>query len=108
MTPPLEVVFSQDALLDLQEIYLWIAADGNGPIVAQRYTRRSEDRCLRIGEAVGVGRQRDDLLPGLRLLAFERSATIAHRQVGDVVEILNIFGAGRDYEAFYGADDEEG
>ncbi len=104
----LEVVFSRDALLDLQDIYIWIAASGNGPITAERYTRRIEERCLEIGDAPDVGRSRDDLFPGLKLLAFERRATIAYRTLEGVVEILNIFGTGRDYEAFYGDDDERG
>ncbi len=104
----LDVVFSQASLLDLKDIYVWIALNGNGPLTAERHTRRIEDRCLDLGEAPHPGRQRDDLFPGLRLIAFERSATIAYRVVGDVVEILNIFGSGRDYEAFYDDLDERG
>ena len=104
----LDVVLSRDALEDLQDIYVWIAANGTGPITAERYTRRIEDRCAEIGAAPGVGREREDLLPGLRLLVFERRVTIAYRIWNDTVEVLNIFGAGRDYEAFYLEDDEGG
>ena len=104
----LEVVFSRDSLTDLKDIYVWIASNGAGPITAERYTRRIEDRCNDIGSAPSTGRARNDLLPGLRLITFERSAMIAYREIEDVVEILNIFGAGRDYEAFYLVDDKQG
>ena len=104
----LEVVFSRDSLRDLRDIYVWIASNGAGPLTAERYTRRIEDRCNDIGSAPGAGRARNDPLPGLRLITFERSATIAYREVGHVVEILNIFGAGRDYEVFYLDDDKQG
>jgi len=48
-----------------------------------------------------AGRPRDDLLPGLRTVPFERKAVIACRLIEDRVEITNLFYGGRDYEALY-------
>jgi toxin ParE1/3/4 len=47
------------------------------------------------------GRPRDDLAAGLRTVPFERTAVIAYVVSGDLVEVINIFYGGRDYEAIY-------
>jgi len=41
------------------------------------------------------GTVRDRVLPGLRIIGFERNASIAFRVVGDSVEILRILRRGR-------------
>ena len=42
---------------------------------------------------------RDDLIPGLRIVPFERSALIAYVVDADAVRIISIFYGGRDFEA---------
>ena len=44
------------------------------------------------------GRRRDDILPGLRTIGFERRATIAFRVLKTRVEIVSIAYGGRDFE----------
>jgi toxin ParE1/3/4 len=44
------------------------------------------------------GRQRDDILPGLRVTGFERRVNIAFVVTADTVLIQGIFYGGRDYE----------
>jgi toxin ParE1/3/4 len=45
------------------------------------------------------GRRRDDILPGLRVIGFERRVNIAFVVTADTVFIEGIFYGGRDYEA---------
>jgi toxin ParE1/3/4 len=45
------------------------------------------------------GRRRDDILPGLRSIGFERRATIAFRVLKTRVEIVSIAYGGRDFES---------
>jgi toxin ParE1/3/4 len=44
------------------------------------------------------GRRRDDIVPGLRTIAFERRATIAYRVLKTHVEIVSVAYGGRDFE----------
>jgi toxin ParE1/3/4 len=56
-------------------------------------------RCESLAEFPLKGRARDDLMKGLRVLPFEKKAIIAYRILADMVEVLNMFYDGRDYEA---------
>jgi toxin ParE1/3/4 len=47
------------------------------------------------------GQRRDDLLPGLRTIGFERRATIAFVVTADAVLIEGIFYGGQDFEGFF-------
>lgn len=69
------------------------------PVTAQRFTDRIWAACEKIGNAPLGGRPRDDLLPGLRTVPFEKKAIIAYRVDGETVEIVNVFYGGSDYEA---------
>lgn len=51
------------------------------------------------------GRQRDDLLPGLRTTGFERGVTIAFLVTADAVLIEGIFYGGQDFEAAFRRDE---
>jgi toxin ParE1/3/4 len=45
------------------------------------------------------GTKRDDILPGLRTIGFERRVTIAFRVLKARVEIVTIAYGGRDFES---------
>lgn len=45
------------------------------------------------------GTVRDRVVPGLRIIGFERSASIAFRVVGDTVEIIRVLRRGQDIPA---------
>ena len=47
------------------------------------------------------GKARDDLLPGLRTVGFERRATIAFKVMTDTVLIEGVFYGGQDFEASF-------
>lgn len=95
-----DVVIREEATLDLQEIYDAIADKSQSVAVARTFVDRILARCSKIGDAPRGGRPRDDLRPGLRSVPFEKSALILYR-VTDVVEIVNVFPCGRDYESLF-------
>lgn len=98
----LPVVFREEAISDLLEIYNYIAEQSGYPEQAWRFVERIRARCERIGDAPHGGRSRDDLATGLRTVPVERSAVIAYVVDAACVRITNVFYGGRDYEALYG------
>jgi toxin ParE1/3/4 len=97
----LPVTFRPEAQEDLGRIFDRIFAVSRNVGTAEHFVRRIRDRCARIGLLPFGGRARHDLGPGLRLTSFERSVLNAYRVEPDRVEIINLFGRGRDYEGFY-------
>ena len=91
---------------DITDIYDWIASESGYPPIAERLVGRILDRCESQGEFPMKGRARNDLKKDVRILPFERVAVIAYRILADEVEVLNIFYAGRDYEASLMGEDE--
>lgn len=75
---------------------------------AARPSDRLYANCQKTGNHPYTARVRPELMPGLRLLSFVRSAMVAYVIEDNVVRITNIFWAGQDYEAFYLDDDERG
>ena len=65
--------------------------------------QRIKARCDLIGDAPLGGRSRDDLGPGLRTFAFERSTVIVYQAEPESVTITNVFYGGRDFEVLYRA-----
>jgi toxin ParE1/3/4 len=92
-----KVVFRDDAVADLTALYDYIA-DHNSPEIAIGYIRRIQEACTRLVTFPERGRRRDDILPGLRTIAFERRATIAYRVLKTQVEIVSVAYGGRDFE----------
>jgi toxin ParE1/3/4 len=100
----LEVAVRPSAVDDIQSIYEWIAVASSNPISADQFIQRIYDSCYRIGDFPNGGRPRDDLMAGLRTMAFERKAVIAYVVMDGRVEITNVFYGGRDFEAIYQDD----
>lgn len=94
----LEVVWRQDALLGLEDRFVFKTSRSHATSV--KFVRRIMERAESILDAPLGGRLRDDLSPGLRTVPFEKVAVIAYR-VGEKVEIVGVFYDGRDYEALY-------
>lgn len=95
------VVYRPEAVTDIEEILRFVLRLSRDPETARRYAARIRERCARIGDLPLGGMPRDDLVPGLRTVPFERRAVIAYRLVNNQVEITNIFHGGRDFEALY-------
>jgi|SRR5215207_6066768 len=92
-----KVVLRPQAEEDLVALYEYIAKDS--PQRAIDYVHRLRLRCEALAYFPQRGRARDDLLPGARMLVFERGAVIIYRVEGDLVRVLKIFYRGRNYEA---------
>jgi toxin ParE1/3/4 len=100
MTPavPHRVVFAPAARDDLTRLYLFIAKN-SGDVRAWRYIERIEAYCLGFAAFPERGTRRDDLLPGLRVVGFERRVAIAFHVGPDTVTIDRILYGGRDLGA---------
>ena len=92
-----EVYFRPLAEADLLALYEYIAGKA-GVIVAESYIERIEAACLALSNFPERGTRRDDILPGLRTIGFERRATIAFRVLKTRIEIATIAYGGRDFE----------
>ncbi|ESQ86726.1 hypothetical protein ABENE_18000 [Asticcacaulis benevestitus DSM 16100 = ATCC BAA-896] len=65
---------------------------------ADRYIQRIVDYCLGLDTFPERGKVRDDLMPGLRTVGFERRVTIAYFVTGEVVLIEGVYYAGQNFE----------
>lgn len=90
------VVFGRLAIKRLDELYDYIAG-ASSPVIAISYLRRIRRVCLSLAEFPERGHRRDDILPGLRVMGFERRVTIAFRVSGQQVEIVTVAYGGRDF-----------
>lgn len=93
-----KVYFRPQAEADLFALYEYIAGKA-GATIAGNYIGRIEAACLSLENFPERGRRRDDILPGLRTIGFERRATIAFRVLKTRVEIVTIAHGGRDFES---------
>ncbi len=73
-----EVVFSPEARDDVVGLFDWIVAAA-GLRTASKYIERLEAYCLSFDLASERGIRRDDIREGLRIVGFERRATIPFR-----------------------------
>jgi toxin ParE1/3/4 len=93
----LEVVFRPQAEADLVGLYAYIA-ERAGYRIAGGYIDRIEEACMALATFPKRGKRRDDILPGLRTIGFERRVTIAFRVLKTQLEIVTIAYAGRNFE----------
>ena len=93
----LKVIFRPEAEADLVGLYEYIAQEA-GYKVAGGYIDRIEETCMALATFPKRGTRRDDILPGLRTVGFERRITIAFRVLKAEVEIVTIAYAGRNFE----------
>jgi toxin ParE1/3/4 len=101
-----EVSFRPRAEADLTGLYDYIAAE-SGHEIAGDYIERIATACMALATFPERGRKRDDIQPGLRIVGFERRATIAFQVTKAEVVIVRIFYGGQDYEhLLQGAEDD--
>jgi toxin ParE1/3/4 len=94
------VVVSRRAQLDLIELYDHIA-DAASSQVAEGYLERLNAWLAHFDLASERGSRRDDLRSGMRMVGFERRATIAFLVQDRQVTILRIFPGGRDWPSTF-------
>ena len=68
------------------------------------FIARIIDYCERLETFPRRGTARDDLLPGLRVIGFERNVTILFTVTDAMVIIEGVYYGGRDYTADFGPD----
>lgn len=92
-----EVRFRPQAEADLRALYDYIA-DEAGTAVADGYIDRIEALCRSLETFPHRGTRRDHIRAGLRMMGFERRATLVF-EVGETdVRIIRVFYGGRDFE----------
>ena len=96
----MKVVKSKRAKRDLISIHKYIAEDNKSRINADRYMRRMDDHFELIATQPGMGKQRDDLLPGLRAHPLGRYQ-ILYRLHSEGIEIVRVIHGARDLEAIF-------
>jgi toxin ParE1/3/4 len=92
-----EVVFSPEAINDLNRLYDWITSVA-GSTVALRYIERIESFCMGLDLASERGVLREDIRPGLRVVGFERRLTIAFSVGTETVTVYRLFYGGQNWE----------
>ena len=92
-----KIGFRPLAEADLFALYRHIAAE-SGHRIAGGYIERIEAACDPLATFPLRGRKRDDIRPGLRVVGFERRATIVFQVKKTEVVIVRILYGGQDYE----------
>ena len=90
-----KLVYLAEAKADLESIYDWIA-DQADPHSAFAYVSRIEAACEKLTSFPNRGTPRDEIVPGLRTMTFERRAVIAYRCDAGTVLVVAILHHGRD------------
>jgi toxin ParE1/3/4 len=90
------VLFRAAARDDIKAIYDYISRKV-GRRIASGYIDRIQKECMALQDFPERGMVRDDLLPGIRIVGFERRVAIAFVVEGDTVRILRIFYGGQNF-----------
>lgn len=95
------VQFAPEAQAQLDAIEDYIAIASGFPATAAHFVDGIVAYCESFETFPERGTQRDDLLPGLRIIGYRKSVTVAFRVSGDaqVVSVVGVFYGGQDYEA---------
>jgi toxin ParE1/3/4 len=91
------VIFTPRAVRQIGSLHDYIASRA-GVARADAFVGRIVTYCRGLGTFPARGAKRDDLLPGLRTISFERRATIAFVTMPDRVVIEGVFYGGQDFE----------
>lgn len=92
------IVYDPQALADLEDIHDWVSRHA-GIRVADRYEQRITAYVRRLRSFPNRGLRRDDISPGVRIVAFEERIDIAFRVLADRVEIVRFLYAGRQFDS---------
>jgi len=98
-----KVVFRPAAKADLKHLYDYIAQQA-GRAIAGRFIDRIEAACMALQDFPERGTVRKELYPGVRIIGFERRASIAFTVEGGLVRILRIFYGGQQFPLDWSAE----
>ena len=93
------LVYSRAASRDFDSIYGWVI-DSASRRTADRYAARLQTFCRRLTRYPKRAEVRDDILPGVRLIGFEKSVTVVFviDESAQEVRILRLLYRGRRLE----------
>ena len=94
------VEFTPLAVRQIDNLHAYIS-ERSDETRADDYVGRIVSFCRGLATVPSRGTKRDDLLPGLRTVGFERRLTIAFVVDAKVVLIEGVFYGGRDFEAVF-------
>ncbi|AYG60223.1 type II toxin-antitoxin system RelE/ParE family toxin [Rhizobium jaguaris] len=97
------IVFRPAARADLKALYDYIAKQADHRLAGD-YIDRIEASCRALTVFPERGTVRDDLLPGIRIIGFERRASIAFIVEADTVRILRVLYGGQSFPEDWSAD----
>ncbi|BCH16072.1 type II toxin-antitoxin system RelE/ParE family toxin [Mesorhizobium sp. L-2-11] len=89
-----QVVFHPKAEAELQGLYDDIAERAS-PTIAWNFVAGVRDHCLGLSTFPQRGTERLEVMPGLRIIGYRRTVSIAFAVDGERVLILGIFYRGR-------------
>ena len=96
--------FTEPAIQDIEQIADYIARQ-SGLDQADRFLNKLDAKFVKIAQFPNLGRQRDEILPGLRSLPMD-NYLILYMAIGQDVEIFRVVSGYRDLSAlFTDADD---
>lgn len=91
-------IISDQAVSDLTDQWVYISRDSIES--ADRLVDRLYQQCQRLAEAPKMGRQRDELLPGLRSFPVGRYL-IFYRVEEERVEVVRVLSGYRDLDSLF-------
>jgi len=98
MNEELRLIISEQATQDLADIWLYVANDS--PQIADKFLDSLLEQCQLFCSSPEMGRQRDELIPGIRSFPVKRYI-IFYRIEGDAVEVVRILSGYRDFESLF-------
>ncbi|WP_446399639.1 type II toxin-antitoxin system RelE/ParE family toxin [Coleofasciculus sp. C1-SOL-03] len=94
-----------DRSRDIESIMDYLAQRGSIE-TAERFLDKIDRKFKRLSQFPQMGRQRDELYPGLRSVPLE-DYLIFYRLVTNVIEVMRVVGGYRDLEALFREDDQD-
>ena len=99
------VVFTPEALAQLEALYSYVAQAAS-PDIAARYTDAIVTYCEGLHTFPLRGTRRDDIRPGLRVTNYKKRAVVAFAVVADVVSVIGVYYGGQNYESVLQWDED--
>jgi toxin ParE1/3/4 len=100
----LAIVLTPRANADLEEIWMFIAADN--PAQADDFIDLIDEKFQNLSRQPGLGRRREELAAGLRSFPVGRYV-IFYLQVQDCLQIVRILHGARDLDAVFADPEDE-
>ena len=99
------LIYRHTALADLDAIYDYIEPDN--PRRAASFIQDIRDRCRPLCAHPKLGRARDDLSNGIRILPMLGRVVVAYRITPTDILVTRVFYGGQDYEAILRRNDDD-